>query len=105
MSQSVNVDFNGKQSPISITRLQCIINVSHIICNYDLSAGIYVSCYSVAADVHELRRATFAGTNAICDRHTGVIPNVQKEFRVIFQNAKLNSIQLQLIANTVLQIA
>lgn len=76
MSQSVNVDFNGEQSPISITRLQCIINVSHIICNYDLSTGIYVPRDSIVADVHELRRTTFASTNAICDRHTGIIPNV-----------------------------
>lgn len=76
VSECVDADLNGKQSVVPITGLQRIINVSHIICNYDLPARIYVSRDSVAANVHELCWATSARTNAVCDWHTGILSYV-----------------------------
>lgn len=80
--QSADAHPDGEQSAVPVARLQCIINVSHIIRNDDLPARIHVSGDSVAADVHELRRAAAARADAIRNRHPGVVSHVQKEFQV-----------------------
>lgn len=82
MLENLDVNSPRKQSSISITGLQCIIDVSHIIRYNDLSAGVYVSRYSIVAHLHELCRTIAFGTNTFCYRHTSIVSHVQKEFQV-----------------------
>lgn len=56
MSQSNDFDSVREQSYISIEGLQCVIDVRDCICDDDLSAGIYVSRHTAAADLHEVMK-------------------------------------------------
>lgn len=55
MFKSVDVDFIGEQGAVSKPRLQCIVDECDGFRNDDLSSGVHVSCYSVVANVHEVK--------------------------------------------------
>lgn len=76
VSQGADAHPDGKQSAVSVARLQRIINVSHIIRNHDLSAWVHVPRDSAAAHVHELCRAIIARTHTVCHRHSSLISYV-----------------------------
>lgn len=76
MLENIDANFAREQSPISIKRLQCIIDVSHIICYNDLSARIHVPSDSIAADMHVVRRTIATRSNTFCYRHTRIVSHV-----------------------------
>lgn len=54
MPQSADAYRNGEQGSISKPRLQRTIDERNGFCDDDLSIGVHVSCYSSAANVHEV---------------------------------------------------